>query len=138
MGTGVVLTKKWGRPEGVSAIGLAAWQLTAAGLVLLVPALWIDGVPDDIDGAAVLGYAWLGIVGALFAYTLWFAAIRHLPVTATALLGLLSPLVAAVLGAVVAGESLSVPQLGGFALALAAMLSGQLSPGVFRFSRGRL
>ena len=133
MGTGVVLTKKWGRPEGVSAIGLAGWQLTAAGLVLLIPALLIDGVPSEIDGAAVLGYAWLGVVGALFAYTLWFAAIRHLPVTATALLGLLSPLVAAVLGAVVARESLSVP---GFALALAAMLAGQLNLSISRFSRG--
>ncbi|APZ34764.1 hypothetical protein BOH66_11295 [Microbacterium aurum] len=31
--------------EGVSDVGLAGWQLTAAGLVLLLPALLIDGVP---------------------------------------------------------------------------------------------
>jgi drug/metabolite transporter (DMT)-like permease len=69
MGTGVVLTKKWGRPDGVSAIGLAGWQLTAAGLVLLFPALLVDGVPPDVDGAAVLGYAWLGLIGAAFTLT---------------------------------------------------------------------
>lgn len=126
MGTGVVLTKKWGRPEGVSAVGLAGWQLTAAGLVLLLPALLIDGVPPGIDGTALLGYAWLGIVGALITYTIWFAAIRQLPVTATALLGLLSPLVAAILGAVIAGEALTPIQLLGFALALTAMVAGQL------------
>jgi probable blue pigment (indigoidine) exporter len=126
MGTGVVLTKKWGRPEGVSPIGLAGWQLTAAGLVLLLPALLIDGVPPNIDGAAWLGYAWLGIVGALLTYTIWFAGIRHLPVTATALLGPLSPLVAAVLGAAIAGEALTAIQLLGFALALIAMVAGQL------------
>jgi probable blue pigment (indigoidine) exporter len=126
MGTGVVLTKKWGRPDGVSAIGLAGWQLTAAGLVLLFPALLVDGVPPDVDGAAVLGYAWLGLIGALLTYTLWFSGIRRLPVTATALLGLLSPLVAAVLGAALAGEALTAVQLLGFAAALTAMVAGQL------------
>jgi probable blue pigment (indigoidine) exporter len=128
MGVGVALTKKWGRPEGVGAVGLAGWQLTAGGLVLLLPALLIDGVPPGIDGRAVAGYLWLGIVGALVAYTVWFAGIGRLPVTATALLGLLSPLVAALLGATIAGEALSAVQLLGFALALCAMLAGQLSP----------
>lgn len=126
MGTGVVLTKKWGRPEGVSAIGLAGWQLTAAGLVLLLPALLIDGVPAEIDGTAWLGYAWLGLIGAFLTYTIWFSGIRRLPVTATALLGLLSPLVAAILGAAIAGEALTLIQLLGFAVALTAMVAGQL------------
>lgn len=128
MGTGVVLTKRWGRPEGVSAVGLAGWQLTAGGLVLLVPALLVDGVPPGIDAAAVLGYSWLALVGALLAYTLWFSGIRRLPVTATALLGLLSPLVAAVLGVVLADERLDLVQVGGFVLALAAMVAGQVQP----------
>ncbi|RMI35534.1 EamA family transporter [Nocardia stercoris] len=128
MGTGVVLTKKWGRPDGVSAVGLAGWQLTAAGLVLLVPALAIDGIPPGIDVPAIGGYLWLGLIGALLTYTLWFSGIRQLPVTATALLGLLSPLVAAVLGAAVAGEGLTAVQLTGFALALTAMVAGQLAP----------
>ena len=128
MGTGVVLTKKWGRPVGVSAVGLASWQLTAAGVVLLLPTLLIDGVPPGIDAVAITGYLWLGVVGALIGYSLWFAGIRRLPVTATALLGLLSPLVAAILGSVIAGETLTLLQLAGFAIALTAMLAGQLSP----------
>lgn len=128
MGTGVVLTKKWGRPEGASPVALAGWQLSAAGLVLLLPALLIDGIPAGIDGRAIAGYVWLGPVGGLFTYTLWFAAIRRLPVTATALLGLLSPLVAAILGAAIAGEALTTMQLAGLTLALAAMVAGQLNP----------
>ncbi|WP_460800697.1 EamA family transporter [Microbacterium sp. GXF6406] len=128
MGTGVVLTKKWGRPAGVSAVGLAGWQLTAAGLVLIVPTALIDGIPAGIDAPVIAGYAWLGLIGALMTYTIWFAGIRHLPVTATALLGLLSPLVAAVLGAVIAGEALTAVQLFGFAVSLVAMVAGQLTP----------
>ncbi len=127
MGTGVVLTKKWGRPEGVSAVGLAGWQLTAAGVVLLVPALLVDGIPPGIDARAAAGYLWLGLFGALITYSLWFAGIRRLPVTAAALLGLLSPLVAALLGAFVAGENLTATQLVGFVVALTATGAGQLT-----------
>lgn len=138
MGLGVVLTKRWGRPEGVSAIGFAGWQLSSAGVVLLVPALIVDGVPPVIDGRALAGYAWLGIVGALATYAIWFAGIRKLPVTATALLGLLSPLTAVTLGAAIAGETLSVVQLDGFALALTAMLAGQVAPRTRRGADVRL
>jgi probable blue pigment (indigoidine) exporter len=45
-----------------------------------------------------------------------------------ALLGLLSPLVAATLGAIVLGETFGAVQLAGFALALAAIVGGQLAP----------
>ncbi len=128
MGLGVVLTKRWGKPDGVSALSLAGWQLTGAGLLLIVPALLIDGVPTGIDATAVAGYSWLGLVGGLAAYVLWFEGIRRLPVTPTALLGLLSPLTAALLGHVIAGEVFSPIQLLGFALALTAMTAGQLAP----------
>ena len=128
MGLGVVLTKRWGRPDGVSALSLAGWQLTGAGLLLIVPALVIDGVPAGIDATAVAGYSWLGLVGGLAAYVVWFEGIRRLPVTPTALLGLLSPLTAALLGHLVIGEVLTSIQLLGFALALTAMTAGQLAP----------
>ena len=137
MGTGVVLTKRWGRPTDVSAVGYAGWQLTAGGLVLLAPALLIDGAPGRLDAPGVAGYLWLGIIGGLVAYTLWFTGIRNLPVTATALLGLLSPLVAAALGILVAGETLNPIQLVGFGLALAALAAGQLT-GRPRIRKGRM
>ncbi|MFJ9089809.1 EamA family transporter [Streptomyces sp. NPDC102384] len=128
MGTGIVLTKRWGRPEGVSAVGFAGWQLTAGGLVLLVPTLLVEGIPGGIDTQAVAGYLWLGSAGGLIAYILWFKGLRSLPVTATALLGLLSPLVATALGVLLADESLDPLQLLGFALALAALAAGQINP----------
>ena len=126
MATGVVLTKKWKLPQGVSPIALAGWQLTAAGLLLAIPALLVEGPPAVISGRGWLGYAWLGLVGALVSYSLWFTGIRRLPVTSTALLGLLSPLVAALLGVLIAHEHLGAEQYLGFAIALAAMVCGQL------------
>lgn len=128
MAAGVVLTKKWGRPEGVSGIALAGWQLTSGGLFLAILTLLFDGVPAHIDTPAIIGYLWLGIFGGLISYTLWFAGIRRLQVTATALLALLIPLVAALIGATLAGETFSLAQSIGFILALTAMLAGQLNP----------
>ncbi|UVJ40239.1 EamA family transporter [Arthrobacter sp. CJ23] len=129
MGFGITLTKKWGRPAGAPAMSLAGWQLTAGGLFLLPITLLFEGMPTTIDSSALAGYIWLGLIGGLLTYTLWFSGIARLPVASAAVLGLLSPLVAAALGALLLGEALSAIQLLGFALALAAIAAGQISPG---------
>ena len=126
MAAGVVLTRRWGRPAGVGSSVLASWLLTAGGLVLLPLTFLVEGAPPAIDGAAAGGYLWLGLVGGLAAYLLWFRGLGTLPVTSVALLGLLSPIVAAVLGWLVLGQALRPVQLLGFALALAAIVGGQL------------
>ena len=128
MGIGVTLTKKWGRAAGVPAMGLAGWQLTAGGLFLLPITLLFEGAPTNIDVTALAGYAWLGLIGGLLTYTLWFSGIGRLPVASVAVLGLLSPLVAATLGAVLLRENLGSVQLVGFALALTAIVAGQITP----------
>ncbi|SFC93791.1 EamA family transporter [Streptomyces aidingensis] len=138
MAGGVVLTKRWGRPPGAGPLTLAGWQLTAGGLLLLPLTLAVEGVPQRIDAGAVAGYLWLGSMGGLIAYTLWFRGIGRLPVGASAPLVLLSPLVAAVVGSAL-GERLSAPQTAGFVLALAALLAVQFnSPDLrARLARGR-
>ncbi|WP_110206639.1 EamA family transporter [Nocardioides daejeonensis] len=140
VGLGIVLTKRWGRPAEVGPVGFAGWQLTAGGLFLLPLALLFEGAPGRVDTAALAGYTWLGLAGGLVAYTLWFDGLRRLPVTATALLVLLSPLVAAILGVAFAGERLDALQVTGFALALTALAAGQLTPGLIapgRYRRAR-
>ncbi|MEU2038253.1 EamA family transporter [Nocardia niwae] len=126
MALGLTLTKKWGRPAEVGPTAFAGWQLTAGGLFLLPLTALIEGPPPAIDAPAALGYLWLGLVGGLLAYVVWFRGIGTLPVASVAVLVLLSPLVAAVLGAVLLGQTLGPIQLVGFALALAAIVAGQL------------
>jgi probable blue pigment (indigoidine) exporter len=128
MALGVTLTKRWGRPDGVGPVSFAGWQLTAGGLFLIPVTLIAEGAPPAVDGRAALGYLWLGLVGGLIAYMLWFRGISKLPVTSVAFLAPLSPLVAAAIGVGVLGESPSAVQAVGFALALAAVLAGQLPP----------
>ncbi|MEU8636510.1 EamA family transporter [Amycolatopsis sp. NPDC048633] len=126
MAFGVTLTKRWGRPAGVGPTAFAGWQLTAGGLFLLPLTAVFEGAPPPIDTDAVLGYLWLGLVGGLLAYALWFRGVTTLPVASVAVLALLSPLVAAILGAAVLHQTLGPVQLAGFALALAALVAGQV------------
>ncbi|MFF8293271.1 EamA family transporter [Streptomyces sp. NPDC016309] len=126
MALGITLTKRWGRPPEAGPTAFAAWQLTAGGLFLLPITLLTEGAPPAIDLTAALGYLWMGLFGGLISYVLWFRGIATLPVTSVAVLVLLSPLVAAVLGAVVLGQTFGPVQLLGFGLALAAIVAGQL------------
>ncbi|MEU6949865.1 EamA family transporter [Streptomyces sp. NPDC046316] len=129
MALGVTLTRRWGRPESIGAAAFAAWQLTAGGLFLLPLTLLVEGAPPAVDLPAALGYLWLGGVGGLLAFVLWFRGLTTLPVTSVAVLVLLSPLVAAVPGAALLGQTLGPVQLVGFGLALASIVAGQLPRG---------
>jgi len=128
MALGVTLTKRWGRPDGVGPVALVGWQLSAGGLFLVPVTLIIEGAPPAIDGRASLGYLWLGLVGGLIAYILYFSGVGKLPVSSVATLNLLSPMVAATVGIAVLGESLAPVQLLGLLVALASVVAGQFSP----------
>lgn len=137
MAVGVVLTKRWGRPPSTGTLAFTGWQLTTSGLLLTPVALLAEGLPPTPDVAALGGYAWLTIVGTAVAYALWFRGLGRLPVTAVSFLPLLSPVVAATLGWLVLGQSLTVLQGVGFLLALLAIAAAQLPPGSARFRPAR-
>ncbi|MGI5154490.1 EamA family transporter [Microbispora sp. CA-102843] len=125
MSAGTILTKRWGRPEGVGALALTGWQLTAGGLLLVPVALLIEGAPPALSGENLLGYTYLGIVGTAIGYWIWFRGISRLPATSVAFLALLSPVSAAVIGWAALGQALSPVQLFGMVLALGGTLLGQ-------------
>ena len=123
MATGVVLTKRWGRP--VPLLAFTAWQLVAGGLVLAPLALAIEGLPPILGPRNLVGYLWLGSVGTALAYSLWFRGIERLPVARVSLLGLLSPIVATTAGWLVLGQTLTPVQGAGAVLVLGALWLGQ-------------
>ncbi|MCF2130773.1 EamA family transporter [Strepomyces sp. STD 3.1] len=129
MSAGTVLTKRWGRPEGVGPLALTGWQLTAGGLLLAPVALLVEGTPPALDGAAVGGYLYLALANTAVAYWLWFRGIGRLSATQVTFLGPLSPLTAAVVGWAALGETLTPVQLAGMALAFGATVVGQFAPG---------
>ncbi|GHH92614.1 EamA family transporter [Streptomyces capillispiralis] len=127
MSTGTVLTKRWGRPEGIGPLALTAWQLTAGGLLIAPLALLVEGAPPALDAPAAGGYLYLALANTALAYWLWFRGIGRLTATQVTFLGPLSPLTAAVVGWAALGETLTPLQLAGMTLAFGATVAGQLT-----------
>lgn len=128
MASGIVLTKRWGRPAGVGLLSFTGWQLAAGGTLLVPLAVVIEGPPPALDASALGGYAWLAIVGTLLAYAMWFHGIGRLPVSAISFLGLLSPATATALGWLVLDQPLTPAQVVGFVVAMLSVLAAQLTP----------
>ena len=125
MAVGVVLTKRWGRP--VPLLAFTSWQLLAGGVVLLPLAIGVEGLPGTLTTSNLVGFLWLATFGTAIAYSLWFRGVQMLPVAQVSLLGLLSPLVAALTGWVVLDQRLSIGQLVGAVVILGAVWLGQVS-----------
>ena len=124
MATGIVLAKRWRPP--VDPLTFTGWQLVAGGLFLAPLAFLVEGVPARVTITHVAGFAWLAVVGTGFAYVNWFRGIGRLPVATVSLLTLLTAPVAAVLGWLFLGQSLTPVQLVGGALVLGAVAMPQL------------
>ena len=121
MALGTVLIARWGRMG--TPMQLAAWQLALGGALLLPVALLVEGTPPSPTGSNLLGLGYLVLVGTALAYWLFVRGIGFLGPDA-AFLGLLSPLVATLIGAFLLAEWLGPLQWLGVAIILGATLGG--------------
>ncbi|OYC96165.1 EamA family transporter [Microbacterium sp. Yaish 1] len=127
MAVGTVLTKRWG--SGQPPLAMTAWQLLAGGLLLAVLTAFVEPLPDALPTATEVGaYAYLTLIGTALAYVLWFRGVRSLPTRLPAFVGLLSPVVAVLLGLIVAGETLSTLQALGLVAVLASVTAAVAQP----------
>jgi len=123
MATGVWLTRRW--QFDLPVLSLTGWQLLIGGL-MLVPVAWLADAPLPPLGIwNWAAYTYLCLAGALLAYALWFRGVARLPTVAVASLGLLSPLVAVLLGWMVLGQSIKGTALLGLATVLASVFAVQ-------------
>lgn len=123
MAAGTVLSRKWQPP--VPILTFTAWQLTAGGLLLAPVALLVEPPLPPLTAVNLAGLAWLGLVGAAATYWFWLRGIVRLGPSGAAMLGMLSPVSAVMLGWLWLGQSLTAAQLLGAALVLAAVWLGQ-------------
>jgi probable blue pigment (indigoidine) exporter len=100
-------------------------------------ALAVEGLPAGLTSANIVGYTYLATVGGAIAYVLWFRGIARLSPTTVSLLTLSNPLTATLAGLVVLGQTLTLPQVAGLAVALGALVVGQSRPGAARGTADR-
>ncbi|MEM7347805.1 MAG: DMT family transporter [Chloroflexota bacterium] len=123
MGLGTVLVKRWKRP--VSLLVFTAWQLTIGGAMLLPAALIVEGPFTHLSKTNIQGLIYLGLIGTGLTYILWFRGIDRLKVSAVSYLGLMSPVVATIIGFVWLHQTFTPIQLLGIVIILTSVVFGQ-------------
>ncbi|WP_049661848.1 EamA family transporter, partial [Kitasatospora sp. MY 5-36] len=116
----------WARGGGSARAGTGAFT---TGLLCLLPLVAVQGVQGvqgvlPVDGdplVTAVALLFLGTVPTLFAYRWYFTGLTTVPSTTAAVLVLLEPATAAVIGVLCLGEPLTAGLLAGSALLLAAI-----------------
>ena len=118
--------------------------VTSGALVLTTPLFLItwfvfDGVqPVNLPTAAIGSIVYLSIVGSVVGFSLYFFVLRHVTAGAVALVPLISPVLALILGAVVNHEDLGASVWIGAAFVLAGLAMHQWGGAVSRLMPVRL
>ncbi|MEM9816439.1 MAG: EamA family transporter [Cyanobacteria bacterium P01_D01_bin.6] len=123
MGLGTVLTKRWQPP--VPVLVFTAWQLVVGGALLLPIALMLEGPFAHLSRTNIQGLIYLGVIGTGLAYLLWFRGIAKLKASAVSYLGLMSPVMATLIGFFWLQEALTSMQLLGIGIIFTSVLLGQ-------------
>lgn len=123
MAFGTVLSRHWQPP--VPPLTFTAWQLTAGGLLLVPVALIFEPALPVPSMQNLLGFVYLGGIGAALTYIVWFRGLSRLDPATVSPLGFLSPLVAVVLGWALLAQDLGPFQITGMMVVLASVWLGQ-------------
>ena len=104
---GNVLVKAYGTQ--IDPFVLAAGQMVCGFPPLLALGITTEGNPFRLHWTpiVVLSLAYLVVIGSVIAFTLYYWLVRHMDVTNTMLIGLVTPVVAVVLGMIVLHEQLN-------------------------------
>lgn len=108
--------------------GTGPLEQTAGALLFALPGLllcwWLfDGqVPVELSSKSLTGLVYLATLGSLLGFTLFYFVLQSLTPSAVSLITLMTPVLALLLGTLVAGERVSLSLLGGAALVLLALL----------------
>jgi len=111
--------------------GLPSLTLTSGTLLVITPLYlltWLvfdPRVPADVPPRALASIVYLGIVGSVVAFTLFFYMIRHVSAASLALITLVTPVLALLLGAAIEHEPIGPRVWAGTALVLAGLAMSQ-------------
>jgi drug/metabolite transporter (DMT)-like permease len=107
---------------------LPALSQVAGGLLLAVPAYWLtwwlaDGQwPVSLPLASLASIIYLGVIATTIGFVLYYFVLTHIAATRAALITLISPVLALMLGHTINHEPLTMKIAAGTALILAALL----------------
>ena len=120
---------KWSGPLSTRLEPVAIiFATSVVGVVVLLPVVAIAGWHVPLTPAAISGTIWLGLVTTVIAYGLFYTGLRSTPGSVAMILTLLEPVVAVCLAAALLHEPLTVANVIGGILLLAAVVALYVKP----------
>jgi drug/metabolite transporter (DMT)-like permease len=111
-------------PAPANPFALAATQMVVGGAILMAVSLLTGDRPDltAVSPTAWWAWAYMAVVVSLAAFSAYAFALAALPVSTVATYAYVNPVIAVLLGVLVAGERFSPMQLAGGAVVLVAVV----------------
>jgi drug/metabolite transporter (DMT)-like permease len=111
-------------PAPANPFALAAAQMLVGGAILMTGSVLAGDRPDlgAVGPSAWWAWAYMAVVVSLAAFSAYAFALAALPVSTVATYAYVNPVIAVLLGALVAGERFSAAQLAGGAVVLLAVV----------------
>jgi len=119
--------------------GLHGLAVTAGGLITALPLFLLSclvqnqGWPVQIEIRTLGSIVYLGVVGSVVGFTLYFYVLRHVETTRVALVTLVTPVIALLAGQWLNGESIDARVLFGALLIMLGLLGFELGSRLLRF-----
>ena len=101
-------------------------SVTAGGLMVAVPVLQGETWPQVIGGRAMGSIVYLGVVGSVLGFALYFYVLRHVETTRVALITLMTPVIALLAGQWLNGEVIDLRVWTGAALIMLGLAGFEL------------
>jgi len=110
---------------------LSGFTVTSGALILSVPLYFItwlimDGAPPvDLNDRALISILYLGVIGSVVGFSLYFYILKHMEVNGAVLITLITPVLALILGNQINNEVIGLDILIGSALVLSGLMIHQ-------------
>ena len=115
--------------QGIAPVALALGQLSLAALFAVIVSLLTEPwSANSFPPATILSLLWLGLVGSMLAYIVYFFVLQHWGATRTTLVTYLIPAVGLVAGVLILNEPVDWRLIAGGALILSGVGTVNLRP----------
>lgn len=124
----MVLVKR--QNANISPLAITTGALLYAAPLFLLTWFWVDGRPPvAMPAQALWSIVYLAAIASVLGFTLFYYLLKHVPASAVALLTLVSPVLALLLGRIIDHEPVTAGMGLGTALVLAGLGVHQWAPG---------
>ena len=103
---GSALSRRLDVPDGV--MGYAIEMLAGGGLLLILSTLRGEAIPTQLSSTAIWAWVYLVTFGSLIGFSAYMYLLRNVPTTLATSYAYVNPIVAVVLGVLIADEAFSI------------------------------